>query len=265
MNTAGRLLSYERRCSLRGTVAPWFVSARVNANEPTVGDLLRSVRLSVMESKGLLDQLIADDRRVLLSKMTRRTFRKLDTLFHEGDPGDTLHTIVKGHVAIRCSTPAGDVATLTVLGTGASFGEQALLSTDSVRTASAVALDVVETRALHRNEFDALRRANPTVERFLTEALAAQVRRLSAQLVEALYVPADTRVVRRVVMLADLYVDGQGPINVPLRQDDVASMAGTARPTANRVLKQLESDGLISLARGRLEVLDLVALRRRAR
>lgn len=213
----------------------------------------------------MLDQLSADDRRVLLSKMTRRSFRKHDTLFHEGDPGDTLHIIVKGHVAIRCSTPAGDVATLTVLGSGASFGEQALLSADAVRTASAVALEVVETRALHRNEFDVLRRTNPSVERFLTEALAAQVRRLSKQLVEALFVPADARVVRRVVLLADLYADGDGPVNVPLRQDDIASMAGTARPTANRVLKQLENDGLISLTRGCLEVLDLVALRRRAR
>lgn len=218
-----------------------------------------------MESVRLLDQLSADDRRVLLSKMTRRSFRKHDTLFHEGDPGDTLHIIVKGHVAIRCSTPAGDVATLTVLGSGASFGEQALLSADAVRTASAVALEVVETRALHRNEFDVLRRTNPSVERFLTEALAAQVRRLSKQLVEALFVPADARVVRRVVLLADLYADGDGPVNVPLRQDDIASMAGTARPTANRVLKQLENDGLISLTRGCLEVLDLVALRRRAR
>jgi len=220
-----------------------------------------------MESVGLLEQMSPDDRRVLLSKMTRRSFRKLDTLFHEGDPGDTLHIIVKGHVAIRCSTPAGDVATMTVLGAGASFGEQALLFDGAVRTASAVALDAVETRALHRNEFDALRRTNPTVERFLTEALAAQVRRLSAQLVEALYVPADTRVVRRVAMLAELYGDGDGdgPISVPVRQDDVASMAGTARPTANRVLKQLEGDGVISLTRGRLEVLDRAGLRKRAR
>ena len=220
-----------------------------------------------MESAGLLDQLGADDQRVLLSKMTRRTFRKLDTLFHEGDPGDTLHIVMKGHVAIRCSTPLGDVATLTVLGAGASFGEQALLSADAVRTASAVALDAVETRALHRNEFEVLRRTNPAVERFLTEALAAQVRRLSAQLLEALYVPADTRVVRRVAMLADLYAaaDSNGPVSVPLRQEDVASMAGIARPTANRVLKQLESDGLINLTRGRLEVLDLAALRTRAR
>jgi hypothetical protein len=34
-----------------------------------------------------------------------------------------------------------------------------------------------------------------------------------AQLVEALYVPADTRVVRRVAMLADLYADGDGPVS----------------------------------------------------
>ena len=41
-----------------------------------------------MESTSLLDQLSADDRRMLVSKMTRRAFRKHDTLVHEGDPGD---------------------------------------------------------------------------------------------------------------------------------------------------------------------------------
>jgi CRP-like cAMP-binding protein len=42
---------------------------------------------------GILDLLSADDRRSLLTQMPRRTYRKHDTLFHEGDPGDSVHVI----------------------------------------------------------------------------------------------------------------------------------------------------------------------------
>ena len=50
-----------------------------------------------------------------------------------------------------------------------------------------------------------------------------------------------------------------------LTQDDIASLAGTSRPTANRVLKAAEDDGVLSVRRGRIEVLDATALEQRAR
>jgi len=215
----------------------------------------------------LLGMLSEDERRLVVSKMTRRSFRKGDTLFFEGDPGDSLLIVQKGRVAVRISTPNGDVATLTVLGPGACFGELALIGESSVRTASVVALEVVETRALHRREFDELRGQRPGIERFLVDLLASQVRRLSGQVLDALYVPADKRVVRRMADVAQLYaVDGSNDhIDIPMRQEDIASMAGTTRPTANRVLKQLEDAGVLQLARGRTIVTNLPELERRAR
>ncbi len=98
----------------------------------------------------------------------------------------------------------------------------------------------------------------------LVEVLAAQVRRLSTHLVEALYLPVEVRMVRRFAELAMLYGDSR-PIEIPLRQDDLASMAGTTRPTANRILRQLQDDGIVALRRGTLHVLDAVSLAARAR
>jgi len=213
----------------------------------------------------LLSGLSEDERRLIIAKMSRRSFKKGETLFHEGDPGDSLHLLLKGRVAVRVSTPNGDVATLSVQGPGSSFGEQALVSAESRRTASVVALEPVETRMLHRNDFDDLRRRHPSAERFIVDALAEQVRRLSAQVLDALYVAADKRVVRRVADLVLLYDDGSSPFEIPVKQEDLASMAGTTRPTANRVLKHLEDDGLIALGRGRIDVLDADGIRRRAR
>jgi CRP/FNR family cyclic AMP-dependent transcriptional regulator len=213
----------------------------------------------------LLAGLSDADRRTVAARMVRRSFRKGETLFHEGDPGDSLHLIEKGRVAIRPSTPLGEVVTLAILGPGESFGEQALLAPDAKRTASAVALEAVETRVLYRRDVDDLRATQPSIDRFLVVLLAGQVRRLSQRVLEALYYPADRRVVRRLAELAELYDDGAGPIVIGLRQDDLATMAGTTRSTTNRVLQQLVDAGVVGLHRGRLEVLDLEALRKRAR
>lgn len=213
----------------------------------------------------LLANLDDDLRRKVLSAARRRVFRRNEVIFHEGDPGDTLHLVLKGHVAIRVSTPLGDRATLTVLGPGEAFGELALLSDDSTRTATAAAVEGAETMALHRRDFADLRRSDPAVERMLVDALSSRVGRLTGHLVEALYEPVEVRLVRRLLALAETYVDGDEPTSVPLTQEDLASMAGTTRPTANRILRELEDTGAVAIARGRIEILDAAALERAAR
>ena len=65
-------------------------------------------------------------------------------------------------------------------------------------------------------------------------------------------------------LLAVAHQFGEGGTVVTLTQDDLASMAGTTRPTANRVLKRAEADGLLRLSRGRIEILDADQLARRA-
>lgn len=213
----------------------------------------------------LFDCLDAQERGLVLARMISRSFRKGDTLFNEGDLGDSLHLLVKGRVAVRVWTPGGDVATLTVLGPGAAFGEQALLSADSRRTATVVALETCESKVLARRDFDDLRARHPSVERFLLDAMSEQMRRLTAQVLEALYVSADIRVIRRLRDLVELYDTGGASVDIAVRQEDVASMAGTTRPTANRVLKQLEDEGVLTLGRGRIIVLDPAAVESKAR
>jgi CRP/FNR family cyclic AMP-dependent transcriptional regulator len=218
---------------------------------------------------GLLDLLDDAERRRVRAGMARRRFPAGQAIFHEGDPGDTLHLVDRGHVAVRVTTPLGDVVTLAVLGPGQALGEMALLVGGGRRTASAVCLDAVETLAMDHATYESLRRSSAEVAAFVAAALAAQVRDLNERLVEALYVPAEQRVLRRVAELASIYrspgtADGD-PVTIALTQDDVASMAGTTRSTANRVLKAVEADGLVNLRRGAIEVLDLAGLERRGR
>jgi CRP-like cAMP-binding protein len=211
----------------------------------------------------LLDVVPEDDRRILLSLAVRRRFAKGEVLFHEGDPGDSLHLVAKGHLAARATTPLGDVATVRVFQPGDFFGELAILS-PGPRNATIVALDPVETLALHVSHFQTLRVDHPHAEGVLVHALVAEVRRLSAALVEALYLPVEKRLWRRLLELSEMYGEDP-PVEIPLTQEDLAQLAGTTRPTANRILREAEQNGVLGIGRGRIEVRDVETLRRKAR
>jgi CRP-like cAMP-binding protein len=211
----------------------------------------------------LLDGVPEEDVRRLLSIARRRRFARGEVVFHQDDPADTLHLIDKGRFAVRVTTSLGDTAVLSVLGPGEMFGELALLNAEGEarRSATVAALEGGETRCVHRLDFDRLRADHPATAQVLIAILSGQVRRLSRHLVEALYVPADKRVLRRLVEVAEVYDGGV----VPLTQEDLAGLAGTSRATVNRVLREEEERGTVRLSRGRTAVLDADALRARGR
>jgi CRP/FNR family cyclic AMP-dependent transcriptional regulator len=213
----------------------------------------------------VLEGVPDSDVQQLLSIARRRVFRRGEVVFHVDDPADALHLIVSGRFAVRVQTALGDVAILAVLGPGEMFGELALIAGEPRRTATVEALEAGETRSIHRPDFERLRAGHPSVTDVLVAILAGGMRRLSRHLLEALYVPADKRVLRRLLELAESYGPGKEEATVPLRQEDLASIAGTSRATVNRVLREEEARGSVRLERGRTIVVDRAALGRRAR
>ncbi len=117
---------------------------------------------------------------------------------------------------------------------------------------------------LHRDVFFRLVDQHPAMERLLVGLLAARVDRLSRHLVEALHVPVEQRVVRRLLETARLYPAEADGVVLPLTQEDVAGLAGTTRPTANGILRELQDAGALELTRGKVRLVDLQALARRA-
>ena len=211
----------------------------------------------------LLEALPEADVQRLVSVSRRRRFDRNEVVFHRDDPADSLHLIEKGRVAVRVSTPLGDTVTIAVRGPGWSFGEMALVGA-SRRTATVAALDHTETLAVYKDDFEQLRREHPSVDRLLFAFLVGEVRLLEERLLEALYLPVERRVLRR---LRELTANGddQQPLEVPLTQEELAELAGTTRSTINRILRDEAKRGTVKLERGRTTVLDREEIARRAR
>ncbi len=219
----------------------------------------------------LLEPLPAGDRAAVLAAARRRTYAKGEVVFREGDPGDCLHLVTSGHLAIWVATPDGERATLNIVGPGSHVGELSLVedAVPHVRSATVVALDAVTTMSLTTAAFQALCASSPRVQGLLVALLAERVRELSGRLLDAMYVGLDRRLFRTLLQLTTLY--GAGPaapgadgVVVPLTQEQLADLVGGTRPTVNQVLRRLEDQGVIALGRGRVVVRDAARLRRKA-
>jgi CRP/FNR family transcriptional regulator, cyclic AMP receptor protein len=206
----------------------------------------------------LLAGVSAEDVRRLVAVAQLRTFRRGQVVFHDDDPADALHLVVRGHFAVRVTTAAGEPVLVAIIGAGDAFGELALVS-DSRRGATVQAFSDGETLALHRDAFEALRRARPQVDRSLAVLLAERLRRVNDLLTEAHHVDADVRVRRRLAELGEAF-DG----TIPLTQEEIAQTAGTSRATVNRVLREEAAAGAVELGRGRTTITDAAALQSRA-
>jgi CRP-like cAMP-binding protein len=217
---------------------------------------------------GLLSDLVPEQRRAVLSRMHRRSYRSGEVVFHEGDTADTVHFLVEGRVVARRASESGDVLAYAVMGPGQAFGELAMIRRDGRRTATIEAVEPTTTLTLGFADFERLCASHPEVNRLLVRLLAARVTRLTESLMEALHSPAELRVVRSLIALCGVYsspAQGSSIVTVSINQTGLAELAGVTRPTANRVLRRLEADGVVELLRGRITVRDLPALRHDAR
>ena len=212
----------------------------------------------------VLASLPAEDRSTLIATLRRRTYRRDEVIFHQGDPADTLHLVAAGHVSVRVTLPGGEFVTVAILGPGDAFGELALIRGPRPRGATLIALELCETLSIGRDQFERLRTSYPGVDRFLVELLSARVDTLNGHLLEALYVPAERRVLRRLLDLCQLYAEDEQDIVIPVTQEMLASLAGTTRPTANQVLGRLAASQLVEVSRGQIVVLNRRELHRRA-
>lgn len=184
-----------------------------------------------------------------------RRFRRGETVFHVGDPGEALFIVASGRVKI--TIPPDDDSEPVILTTvvrGGFFGELALLD-GAHRSATAVALDAVVTLVLRREAFDALVDEQPTLRRALLAALAAEIRRLTGQVEDLHFLDLPGRLARH--LLRSLPVTSDAPpgepsgdprehrLPWPFTQGELAGMIGGSRQSVNRLLADFVRQGLL--------------------
>ena len=200
----------------------------------------------------------ADAERVL-AHARRRRFQRGDIVFHEGDGGDTLHLVTEGRFGVQTGTAEGERVMLQIVSAGEVFGELSIFAPDGRRSATVVTIEAGETRAIDAQAIRDLCARVPEASAYFLRLLADRSVQHTTRLLEIVFVPAEVRVVRRIVELAAAFPDG-----IQLTQEQVGEMACTSRATVNKVLRAEQERGAIELGRGSVVINDLDVLRERA-
>ena len=208
------------------------------------------------------DRVIADVARGL----RRRRFRRNEVIFHQGDPGDSLHIVASGTAKVTLPSTEGEEAIIATLRPGDFFGELPLLD-GAPRSATAVALEPMETITLPRADFRALLDGDTGLRDALLAGLSHELRRITGHVEELHFLDLAGRLAMRLTRLAreqDAALAGEVRLDWPYTQSDLASMIGGTRQSVNKLLSALVDDGLVRIERDTLIITDVDHLARRA-
>jgi CRP/FNR family cyclic AMP-dependent transcriptional regulator len=194
-------------------------------------------------------------------QLRRRRFRRNETIFHQGDPGDALHIVSSGAVKIVLPSLEGEEAIIATLRSGDFFGELAMLD-GAPRSATAVALEASETWTLTREQFLAVLDQDKALRESLLAGLARELRRITGHVEELHFLDLAGRLSSRLASLAREAEPDAAEVRLdwPYTQSDLASMIGGTRQSVNKLLSGLVDRGLVVIEKDTLFIPDVEAL-----
>jgi CRP/FNR family transcriptional regulator, cyclic AMP receptor protein len=221
--------------------------------------------LEALRRSPLFQGILPDDLERLARGMAQRRYRRNEVIFHEGDPGESLHVVVDGRVKITRESMEGDEAIVATLARGDTFGELVLLD-GAVRSGTATATEPTETLTMTRAAFSALVDGSDPFRWQLLGGIAHRLRRLTDQLAEVHFLDLTGRLALQLTRLAEESAPGRLSdiaLRPTLTQSDLAAMVGGTRQRVNQILGDFADEGLVVHDGGRLVVRDLERLRLR--
>jgi CRP/FNR family cyclic AMP-dependent transcriptional regulator len=176
-----------------------------------------------------------------------RELGKGDTLYHAGDPADTIYRVDEGLLKLSVDLLTGKERIINIAGPGDFIG--AITPTPLLYGEHAEALSPhVRVRVIARDELDA--RLKDAVHTAAGEHLA----RLREALEDS-ELPVPARIARTFLRLGQRFGhvshDHVVRLTLPLTHENFAAMVGAARETTTTLLSEMREDGIIQGTRGR--------------
>jgi CRP-like cAMP-binding protein len=186
-------------------------------------------------------------------------------LTREGDSSTVVYLLLEGIVKLTGATDRGE-ALIGIRVGGEAVGEFAALD-GRPRLATAITAGPVIARVIGRSEFTGLLNRDSDLTFAIARSVADKLRTATSRRVDFAGCDVTTRFARVLLDLAERYGE-QTPegrrICCPLTQTELATLAGAAEPTVQRILRQLKAEKIVTIGYRETTVLDMDLLRQRA-
>lgn len=205
--------------------------------------------------KSMLFSGLADADLAQLAAITvRRTFKKGETLFSEGEEATGFYLLVSGNIKLCRMSHDGREKVLHFVQPRETFAEAAFFG-DGRYPAEARAIESGEVIYLPKEGFLELMTRNPNFTLNLVVSLSLQLRRFARQIEELSFADVTSRLasflVRRASEKSTSY-DGITYVDLGIKKGELASRLGTASETISRTLRKLMNEGIIEVQGNRV-------------
>jgi len=211
-----------------------------------------------LQRQPLLRQLSPDALSLIASQMRSRRYQPGQLIALEGDPSAEVSFVAQGLLRQRHLSEEGRQHVMGYLGPGAVLGLIPALD-GGPHLASVDALTEATLYVIPNERLIEQMAAQADLARQISLHMAREARRLGEMVKGLALYNVRTRLARFLLNHAEV-----SPPQRRWTQDMIAAHIGTVRDVVGRVLRDLTDEGIVRRERGRIVVVDRVALEREA-
>lgn len=186
-----------------------------------------------------------------------RHFAKKDIVYNSDSKPRWLFFVVSGSVKCFQTNEFGKELITHLYKEGDFFGYQSLIS-GSMYADSVIAMQDTTLRLIPEQDFKLLLFNNKDFAAQFIKMIANQVESTEQHLIELAYSSVRRKVA---IALLSFMPSDESKQKVNISREDLASKAGTAKETLIRTLSEFKSEGIISIDKALITILDTEALR----
>ncbi|MEO6827482.1 MAG: Crp/Fnr family transcriptional regulator [Microbacteriaceae bacterium] len=195
-----------------------------------------------------------------------QAYHRGDLVFSQSQPVTALFILKRGRVRIFRVTEDGKALTMGILEPGAVFGEMALIG-QRMQDNYAEAIEDSAICRLGVQDVERFLLSDPRIAVRISRLLGARVARLEERLTDLAHRPLSARVARTLITLSDSGASSRfgSKRAVRITHEQLAGLVGATREATSKTMAELGAQQLIKQARGKVIILDRVALGATAR
>jgi CRP/FNR family cyclic AMP-dependent transcriptional regulator len=190
-----------------------------------------------------------------------REYPSRSTILREGDSGDKLYLILDGSVSVLVEDEAEPEHKMVVsyLNLGDFFGEMGLFGeADETRSAEVTTREPSKIAEISYERFMKIKGQFPDILFAVAGQMATRLRKTTFKLKNLAFVDVSGRIAHTLMELckqpdAMTHPDG---MQIKVTRQELGKIAGCSREMAGRVLKALETDGLVQVSGKTVVVLN---------
>ncbi len=221
----------------------------------------------VLAKAGLFQGVALEAAEALASSLGYSEQSKGETVFVEGEQGDSLYIVLEGKVKIGRRAADGRENMLSVMGPSDMFGELSLFD-PGPRTATATVVTDARLASLAHSSLRPWITERPEIAEQLLRVLARRLRRTNDALADLIFTDVPGRVAKALLGLGERFgteEEGGTRVHHDLTQEELAQLVGASRETVNKALADFASRGWLRVDSRAVTILDHERLARRAR